>query len=106
MVQRHQRGWLRKEKRPHGKTWYRDFVSTRLPSDLRLVRKNGKTCKDLKTDRGRRATFKTRGGVLLQYSSRFHVNEFYKKGCQEKSSASTGGSRFFLEIQPTLVSLL
>ena len=32
----------------------------------------------------------------------FHVNEFYKKGCQEKSSASTGGSKFFLEIQPTL----
>jgi hypothetical protein len=26
------------------------------------------------------------------------VNEFYKKGCQEKSSASTGGLRFFLEI--------
>ena len=30
------------------------------------------------------------------------VNEFYKKGCQEKSSASTGGARLFLEIQPTL----
>jgi hypothetical protein len=29
-------------------------------------------------------------------------DEFYKKGCQEKSSASTGGSRFSLEIQPTL----
>jgi len=27
----------------------------------------------------------------------FGLNEFYKKGCQEKSSASTG-SRFFLEI--------
>ena len=34
------------------------------------------------------------------------VNEFYKKGCQEKSSASTGGSRFFLEIQPTLFRYL
>lgn len=30
------------------------------------------------------------------------VNEFYKKGSQEKSSALTGGWRFFLEIQPTL----
>jgi hypothetical protein len=30
------------------------------------------------------------------------LNEFYKKGCQEKSSASTGRSRFFLEVQPTL----
>jgi hypothetical protein len=34
-------------------------------------------------------------------SSPPRVSEFYKKGCQEKSSASTGGSRFFLEIQPT-----
>ena len=34
------------------------------------------------------------------------VNEFYKKGCQEKSSASTGGEISFLEIQPTEVSLL
>jgi len=34
------------------------------------------------------------------------VNEFYKKGCQEKSSASTGGSRFFLEIQPTVFRYL
>src|SRR4029077_10278429 len=33
-------------------------------------------------------------------------NEFYQKGCQEKSSASTGGEIFFLEIQPTEVSLL
>jgi hypothetical protein len=32
------------------------------------------------------------------------VNEFYKKGCQEKSSASTGGRDFSLEIQPTVVS--
>ena len=30
------------------------------------------------------------------------VNEFYKKGCQEKSSAWSGGARLFLEIQPTL----
>jgi len=30
------------------------------------------------------------------------VNEFYKKGCQEKTSASTGGREDFgLEIQPT-----
>jgi len=34
------------------------------------------------------------------------VNEFYKKGCQEKSSASTGGEISFLENQPTEVSLL
>jgi hypothetical protein len=34
------------------------------------------------------------------------LNEFYKKGCQEKSFASTGGRDVFLEIQPTLVSLL
>jgi hypothetical protein len=33
------------------------------------------------------------------------VNEFYKKECQEKSSASTGGREDFgLEIQPTAVS--
>jgi hypothetical protein len=30
------------------------------------------------------------------------LDEFYKKGCQEKSSALTGGPRLFLEIQPTL----
>jgi hypothetical protein len=30
------------------------------------------------------------------------VNEFYKKGCQEKTSPSTGGREdFSLEIQPT-----
>jgi hypothetical protein len=30
------------------------------------------------------------------------INKFYKKGCQEKSSSSTGGrGRFCLEIQPT-----
>jgi hypothetical protein len=30
------------------------------------------------------------------------VNEFYKKGCQEKTSPSTGGQEdFSLEIQPT-----
>src|ERR1700693_1500312 len=34
------------------------------------------------------------------------VNELYKKGCQEKSSASTGGSKLFLEIQPTLFRTL
>ena len=34
------------------------------------------------------------------------LNEFYKKGCQEKSSASTGGSKLFLEIQPTLFRTL
>jgi hypothetical protein len=34
------------------------------------------------------------------------VNEFYKKGCQEKNSASTGGREdFCLEIQPTAVSV-
>jgi hypothetical protein len=30
------------------------------------------------------------------------LNKFYKKRCQEKSSASTGRPRLFLEIQPTL----
>jgi hypothetical protein len=35
------------------------------------------------------------------------VNEFYKKGCQEKNSASTGGREdFCLEIQPTAVRQL
>ena len=38
-------------------------------------------------------------------SLRTPVNEFYKKGCQEKSSTSTGGSRFFLEDPAHLVSL-
>jgi hypothetical protein len=34
------------------------------------------------------------------------VNEFYKKRCQEKTSASTGGREdFCLEIQPTAVSV-
>jgi hypothetical protein len=33
-------------------------------------------------------------------------DEFYKKRCQEKSSAATGGSRLFLEIQPTLYRYL
>ncbi|SRR5216683_3215627 len=33
------------------------------------------------------------------------VNEFYKKGCQEESSAPTGGRGVCLEIQPTVVSL-
>ena len=28
------------------------------------------------------------------------LNEFYKKGCQEKSSASTGGVRFFSRSSP------
>jgi hypothetical protein len=31
------------------------------------------------------------------------VNEFYKKGCQEKSSAPAGAVKF-LAIQPTVVS--
>jgi hypothetical protein len=30
------------------------------------------------------------------------LDEFYKKGCQEKSSAWSGGARLFREIQPTL----
>jgi hypothetical protein len=35
------------------------------------------------------------------------VNEFYKKGCQEKTSASTGGREDFgLEIQPTVYCAL
>jgi hypothetical protein len=34
------------------------------------------------------------------------LNEFYKKGCQEKSSTSTGGVRLFLEIQPTVFRYL
>src|SRR2546421_6496303 len=34
------------------------------------------------------------------------ISGFYKKGCQEKSSASTGGREDFgLEIQPTAVSV-
>jgi hypothetical protein len=40
------------------------------------------------------------------YAIRPLVNEFYKKGCQEKSSASTGGVRLFLEIQPTVFRYL
>ena len=39
---------------------------------------------------------------LRDIGSPVPVNEFYKKGCQEKSSALTGGSRLFLEIQPTV----
>jgi hypothetical protein len=35
------------------------------------------------------------------FSPKIGVNEFYKKGCQGKSSASTGASRLFREIQPT-----
>jgi hypothetical protein len=34
------------------------------------------------------------------------VNEFYKKGCQEKSSASTGAEILFSRFQPTVISLL
>ena len=30
------------------------------------------------------------------------LNEFYKKGCQEKSSASTGVGIYFSRLQPTL----
>ena len=32
----------------------------------------------------------------------FTVNEFYKKGCQEKTSASTGGGVSCLDLQPTV----
>ena len=39
---------------------------------------------------------------ISQAANALAANEFYKKGCQEKSSASSGGSSFFLEIQPTL----
>jgi hypothetical protein len=34
-----------------------------------------------------------------------YLNEFYKKGCQEKSSALAGAMGDLLEIQPTVVSL-
>ena len=49
-------------------------------------------------------------GDYTNYSARLRVepecdpqvNEFYKKGCQEKTSPSTGGREdFSLEIQPT-----
>ena len=43
--------------------------------------------------------FNDRVGITC---ARGRVNEFYKKGCQEKTSASTGGREdFCLEIQPT-----
>ena len=45
------------------------------------------------------------GRTRREETSQNGVNEFYKKGCQEKSSPSTGGENFFLEIQPTVVSL-
>jgi len=42
-----------------------------------------------------------RFSIRVTYSG--GVDEFYKKGCQEKSSASTGGREdFCLDIQPTL----
>ncbi|MGB8967588.1 MAG: hypothetical protein WCC16_02185, partial [Candidatus Sulfotelmatobacter sp.] len=40
--------------------------------------------------------------VIENWTAPAWVNEFYKKGCQEKSSAWSGGARLFLEIQPTL----
>jgi hypothetical protein len=42
-------------------------------------------------------------GVFVMNESPLLVNEFYKKGCQEKSSALAGASEF-LAIQPTIVS--
>jgi hypothetical protein len=34
------------------------------------------------------------------------ISEFYKKGCQKKSSASTGGEKILcLDVQPTAVSV-
>src|SRR5271170_5026157 len=42
-------------------------------------------------------------GRQLRMTSGGRVNEFYKKGCQEKTSAATGRPRgFCLEIQPTV----
>src|SRR5271156_819487 len=42
-------------------------------------------------------------GGFDQGCVRVEVNEFYKKGCQEKTSASTGGREDFgLAIQPTV----
>jgi len=42
----------------------------------------------------------------ISFEMQRQVNEFYKKGCQEESSASTGGREDFgLEIQPTAVSV-
>jgi hypothetical protein len=41
--------------------------------------------------------------ALLILATLKQVNEFYKKGCQEKSSSSTGRREdFVLAIQPTL----
>ena len=55
---------------------------------------------------GVNSTTITEGVNAVRITVEIRVNEFYKKGCQEKSSASTGGSRFFLEIQPTLFRYL
>src|SRR6266568_1400439 len=35
----------------------------------------------------------------------FHVNEFYKKGCQEKTSPSTGERVSCLDLQPTVYAI-
>ena len=45
--------------------------------------------------------------ILLSkaFALRTPVSEFYKKGCQEKSSALAGAKGDLLEIQPTVVSL-
>jgi hypothetical protein len=46
------------------------------------------------------------GIVVNSYYTHHPVNEFYKKRCQEKTSASTGGREdSCLEIQPTAVSV-
>src|SRR6266849_8582517 len=42
--------------------------------------------------------------MIRRFHQQIRVNDFYKKGCQEKNSASTGGRDFSLEIQPTVVS--
>jgi len=48
--------------------------------------------------------FFANGGTVRETRVRRRVlNEFYKKGCQEKSSSSTGGREdFCLDIQPTV----
>src|SRR6266436_1495473 len=65
---------------------------------------------ELPDDQARRRTERTHriflGDHLTGTRGASSVNEFYKKGCQEKSSASTGERGFFLEIQPTVVSRL
>ena len=41
------------------------------------------------------------GGLAPPKLRNAEVNEFYQKGCQEKTSASTGVEVLFLETQPT-----